>query len=247
MTEDLITLRNHYILCGIGRTGRQIAQEFVNADLPLVVIEQDHEAIDQLQNQSGSPILHIIGDATDDETLEAAGIRQAIGLMTTLKDDKDNVFVVLTARSLNPTLRIVARVNDVQENAPKLRKAGADSITSPHVIGGMRMASQMIRPEVVQFLNSMLDSSQKGKTLHFAELQIEEIAALPAAQAQLSLADVGRYTGLLVLAIRRGEQYLYKPGGDIALQRRTSTQEGDILVVVGTQAALEKAMEQVSA
>lgn len=241
MTKKTISLQNHYVLCGIGRTGRQIALEFIQAGLPFVIIEQDHNAVDTLRHQTGSDILHIIGDATEDEVLEAAGIRQAIGLMTTLKNDKDNVFVVLTARSLNPTLRIVARINDVQENAPKLRKAGADSIISPHVIGGLRMVSQMIRPEVAEFLDRMLDSSNKEKSLRFTEVSVEAITTLPADQTDIRLADVGHYTRLLVMAIKREGRYLYKPSGDTLLHRGDEEREADVLVVVSTQEALDTA------
>ncbi len=241
MTETVITMRNHYILCGIGRTGRQIVKEFLAAELPFVIIEQDHEAIEQVQHQCGSPIPHLTGDATEDETLEAAGIHQAAGLMSTLKDDKDNVFVVLTARSLNPSLRIVARVNDMQENAPKLRKAGADTIISPHIIGGMRMVSEMIRPEVSKFLRQMMDSSNKEQTLRFTEVRVEDITVLPTDLMSVRVSDVGRYTRLLVMAIKRAGKYIYKPSGDTLLHPSSGEQEGDILVIVATQEALDTA------
>lgn len=241
LPDRIASLNNHYILCGIGRTGISIAEEFLHSGLPFVIIEQSQAAIERLQQRLETDFLYIIGDATEDEALYLAGIERASGLVTALQDDKDNVFVVLTARSLNPNLRIVARVNNEEENAEKLRQAGADQIVPPSVAGGREMASEMIRPEVIVFLNQMLRTSEKEKRLRIVHLTVDEIDIPTLDADKLTISDIGRHTGLLVLAIRRAGQYHYKPGGDIQLHRSTPADGSDILVVIGTQAQLDKA------
>lgn len=241
MVEQIANLSNHYILCGAGRTGIYIAAEFAGMDIPCVVIERSAVVIEELQERFGEALYYIQGDATEDDVLEQAGIERALGLITTLRDDKDNVFVVLTARSLNPELRIVARVDDEEENAEKLRKAGADQIVPPSVVGGQEMASDMIRPEVLTFLDQMLRTPEKQKRLRFTQLPVDDIKILDAKTNTLSILDVGQQTGLLVLAIRHDGQYHYKPQGNTRLHRSTETYSGDVLIVVGTQAQLDKA------
>ncbi len=246
MSERIANLKDHYILCGAGRTGIHIAAEFVRIQAPCVLIEQSPAIIEGLRNRFGDDLLYIKGDATEDEILESARIGQARGLITTLEDDKENVFVVLTARSLNPKLRIVARVNDEGENAEKLRKAGADKIVSPNDVGGQRIASEMIRPEVVVFLDQMLHASEEKKRLRFTQLAVDDIK-LPASQSdKLCIFDVGQHTELLVLAIKREGQYHYKPRGNTELRQSTESQSSDVLVVIGTQEQLDKARGDVT-
>ncbi len=243
LLAQVANLKDHYILCGAGRTGIYIAEEFVRLEVPFVIIEQEPTVIESCQSQIGADLLYLEGDATEDETLELAGIGRAKGLITTLGDDKDNIFVVLTARSLNPNLRIVTRVNNGEENVEKLRKAGADEIVLPNVVGGMRMASEMIRPEVVIFLDRMLRTSEKKKRLRLTNLYADEIKISTLDPAKLCIADVGQHTNLLVVAIKRDGQYQYKPRGDTQLRRSTESHSGDVLVVVGSQEELDKATE----
>jgi voltage-gated potassium channel len=223
MDRKIANLQNHIILCGGGRTGKHIAGEFHKTRTPFVIIEQDIHVLDHISHIQSIP--HLLDDATEDETLINAGIDRAIGLVAALGDDKDNVFIVLSARSLNPGLRIVARCNE-EENEEKLRKAGANEIVSPNSIGGLRMASIMIRPTVVGFLDEMMRVT--GETLRFEEVHVSQIPGLE--NQSLAQADIGKRTGLLVVAIRSfGNALQFNPGG------KTVLRQGDVLIVLGTR------------
>ena len=264
MVERINCLKNHYILCGAGRTGYHIAVEFVRRQVPFVVIDHSQTTLENLQKklgQRGVDLLFVRGDGTEDEVLEQAGIQRARGLITAMGDDKDNLFAVLTSRSLNPNLRIVARVNDERLNRSKLEKAGADKVVSTNIIGGLRTASEMVRPDVVEFLDQMVQATEKDKTLRFTELplteiKIPELARLIEASQQddetaysLRIQDIGRYTGLLVVAVKvpdldsddepddfleKRRRYRFTPRGDVILEK------DDILVVIGTQDKLDE-------
>ncbi|MBA3532274.1 MAG: potassium channel protein [Ardenticatenales bacterium] len=222
MDKHISSLQDHIVLCGGGHTGRHVAHEFYQTRTPFVVIEQDPVALNDLLRVGDVP--YIEGDATDDETLLLAGIQRAKGLVTTLGEDKDNVFVVLSARAFNPRLRIVTRLVE-EKNAEKLRKAGADEIVFADALGGMRMASVMIRPSVVTFLDEML--RVREQTLRVEQIEITEHSAI--VNKTLGDADIGRRTGMLVVAIRAPSgNYLFNPGAQTVLE------PGDILIVIGT-------------
>jgi voltage-gated potassium channel len=223
MDRRIAELDNHIIICGGGRTGKHIVGEFYKTRTSFVLIEQDTNVLHHIPYINN--IAHIQADATEDEILLEAGIERAKGLIAALGDDKDNVFIVLSARSLNPGLRILARCNE-EENEEKLRKAGANEIVSPNSIGGMRMASLMVRPNVVGFLDEMMRVT--GETLRFEEVHVANIPGL--ANRSLAEADIGRRTGLLVVAIRSSRGMLqFNPGG------KTKLEDGDILIVLGTR------------
>lgn len=222
MDQRIARLNDHIILCGGGRTGLHIANEFYQTRTPFVLIEQDPAALQALQQIGDIPYLQ--GDATQDETLRLAGIERARGLVAALGEDKENVFIVLSARALNPRLRIVARVSD-EANASKLRKAGADEVVSPNAIGGLRMASVMLRPAVVTFLDEMLHVPDQ--TLRVDEVHADRVP--DAVGKTLGDLDIPRRTGMLVMAIRSRETgYRFNPAPETVLQA------GDILIVVGT-------------
>ena len=222
MNKQIANLKDHIILCGAGYIGEQIGSEFFKTHTPFVVVDEDQSAIEAILRAADT--LYIVGDATKDETLILCGIDRARGLIANLSDDKDNAFVVLSARTLNPNLRIVARLTD-NENAEKLRKVGADEIVSPGAIGGLRMASVMLRPVVVNFLDEMMRSS--GQTLRLEEAVIDDSSSL--ANVSLAQANVGNKTGVLVVAIRTQEgQYQFNPRSDTILNA------GDTLIVIGT-------------
>lgn len=271
MSDAIKKLKGHYILCGAGRTGFHIAEEFFYQCTPLVVIEYNAEVLNHLEESLPTPndyIFFVKGDATEDEALIQAGIRQAEGLITAMGDDKDNLFVILSARSLNANIRIVTRVDDERLNRSKMEKAGANKVISTSTIGGLRAASEMIRPSTVGFLDQMAQVSDKSKTLRFTELPLSEIKMLELVELikasqlddenayKLTIKDIGRYTGLLVVAIKsvhhpngasieeddddfdnfvkRRRRYRFAPRGDVALE------SNDILVVIGTQDKLDE-------
>jgi voltage-gated potassium channel len=228
MESEIKALREHVILCGIGDTGRHIAEEFLKVRIPFIVIEKDRDRIKQQLEKIGS-FLYVEGDASNDETLLQAQIAEAKGLVTALPQDRDNVFVTLTARGLNPHLRIVAKVIDL-ESRSKLIKAGADSIVCPESIGGLRMASEMIRPTVVSFLDTMLRASADG-------VRVEEAKISPGSTfVGLTLADSKIYekTGLVVIAVARNNNYELNPSPS------TELHEGDGLIVCGSVRELDR-------
>lgn len=166
---------------------------------------------------------YVIGDASEDYILEQAGIKQARGLITSLPEDKDNLFVVITARQMNPKLRIISRGIEIGA-AQKLKIAGADSVISPNLIGGMRMASEMIRPKVVEFLDVMLKDTDKN-------LRIEEAIVPPDSSFKgktLGEINLRKFAQVLVVAVKdMGGKYYYNPGSDYILNNDTT------LIVLG--------------
>ena len=157
MENRIKKLHNHYIVCGGGETGRHVLEELVKNKEKVVLIEHLDDNIEKSRHIES--LLYIKGDATDDHNLIIAGIDKAAGIVICLPSDKDTLYVTMTARMLNGDIRIISRMVD-QSLQPKLKKAGADSTVSPNFIGGLRMASEMLRPAVVDFLDSMLRSSQ---------------------------------------------------------------------------------------
>ncbi len=157
MEKQIKKLSNHYIVCGGGETGRHVLAELVKNKEQVVLIEHVDDNIEK--SRQIKDLLYIKGDATDDHNLILAGIDKAAGIVICLPSDKDTLYVTMTARMLNSKARIISRMVD-QSLQPKLKKAGADGTVSPNYIGGLRMASEMLRPTVVDFLDSMLRSSQ---------------------------------------------------------------------------------------
>jgi voltage-gated potassium channel len=211
MEASIGKLKDHIIVCGIGETGRHMVEEFLKIRVPFVVIDKDGDRLKAMERIGH--FLYIQGDATDDEILLRAHIKEARGLAAVLPQDKDNIYVILTARGLNPNLRIVTQAIEV-EDRPKLAKAGADAIVSPTFIGGLRMASEMVRPTVVSFLDKMLRAG--GEAVRVEEARIPEESKI----AGRTLQEAGIYekTGLVVIAIARGESHLLNPGPETRLQ-----------------------------
>jgi voltage-gated potassium channel len=164
MEKQIKKLNNHYIVCGGGESGHHVLDELFKNREAVVLVEQEEENIERCR-ATMEDLLYVKGDATDDQNLVVAGIERATGIIVTLPSDKDNLFVTMTARMLNQKIRIISRLAQ-QHLAPRLRKAGADRVVSPNFIGGLRMASEMIRPTVVDFLDSMLRSSQGQLRMH---------------------------------------------------------------------------------
>lgn len=234
MEAEIHKLNDHIILCGLGETGRHIAEEFLKIQVPFIAIDKDGDRVKQMEKIGR--FLRIEGDATADEVLLRARIKEARGLVAALPQDRDNVFVILTARELNSHLRIVSQVIE-EESRVKLLKAGADETVSTNFIGGLRMASVMIRPTVVSFLDKMLRAS--GDDVRVAEAKIPSGSRL--AGNTLSEAGIYERTGLTVIAIAQGEKYELNPGPDMRLR------EGDGLIVCCSVEQLKKLNDLVAA
>lgn len=174
MNKMVQKLKGHYIVCGGDETGRHLLLELVASRKQVVLIEADPTRIESTQSQV-SDLLYIQGDPTDDEHLIAAGIERAAGILAAMPSDKDNLYIAMSARMLSKPIRIVSRLADPRLEA-KLVKAGADRVVSPNAIGALRMASEMIRPAVVNFLDTMLRSDQGD--LRISELQVSAGSAL---------------------------------------------------------------------
>lgn len=227
MDKIIANLKDHYIVCGFGRMGKQIVKDFQAAAVPYVVIEWNPEQIPKLVEQD---VPHIVGSAAEDATLAKAGVLKAKGLIAVTATDEENVFIVLTARVLNPKLYIVAR-SIQHENEDKLRRAGADRVMSPYVLGGHRIAAAILKPRAMDFLD-VLQSSE-------VDVEIEDIRLSkksPFVGKTIGESYVNKSTGATVLAVRR-------PGGEIVANppRDFVMSPGDELVVMGASAQLDSA------
>lgn len=215
MKKTIIQLSEHIIVCGVGATGSYVVRELEATRTPFVMIDSDEERILAMVEMLNSKqqLLHVVGDATEDRVLEEAGIERARGLVATLRDDKDNVYITLSARQLNPKLRIIARA--VEKDAlPKILRAGADQVVSPNLIGGMRIASEMIRPEVVEFLDMMMRDMDKNTRIEQVSLPLGSLLA----GKKLSETNIRKTTDVLVIAIRdKMGKYIYNPGPEAVL------------------------------
>lgn len=213
-------ISNHYIVCGVGRTGIHVLNELIAVGESVVAVDGNDDLLAELRERD---VLTVLGDATEDEVLERAGLARAKGLVSTLDDDKTNMFVVVTARQSNPRLRIVVKAVSPSA-AEKLRRAGADSVVAPNSIGGMRIASELLRPHVVRFLDEMLRDKE-------ARLRIEEATVGGGASVigqTLQHANLREAAGVLVLAVRSHDgEMRYVPAGD------TKLAAGDTLIAIG--------------
>lgn len=222
MKKAISKLSNHIIVCGAGETGMHVIKQFLLKDIDFVVIEHDENAIEKLREMD---LNYIDDDATNDEVLLAAGVQRAKGLVTCLAKDADNVFVVLTARQLNKKLRIVARSHE-NKSAKKLKIAGANSTVSPDEIGGKKMASMMISPNIQYFVDNIIDT--KNVSIDMEEVSINESSELIG--KQLRETKISDRTGLIVLAIRRtNDQFIFNPKASEVLS------ENDKMLVVGSK------------
>ncbi len=230
MKKTIRNLKGHTILCGAGDTGTTIIEEFRHARKPFVVIEEKQEILEKLDEQY--PDLFIVaGDATKDEILMEANIKNAGGLITTLSLDADNLFVVVSARDLNPNMNIISRSVDPHTES-KLYRAGANYVISPNMVEGLRMASVMLRPTVVNFLEVMM----RGNELSFRleEINVPKGASLH--EKSLQKAQIPQRTGLIVIAVKKAKdsKWIFNPISSTILH------ENDKLIVLGDPDKIDK-------
>lgn len=209
MKKIISHLNDHLIVCGAGNTGHHIIQELYNTKKSFVVIEENKDVFEDLQNRY-LDIICIHGDATKDEVLEEAGVEHAKAIAAVLPYDKDNLFLTITAKQLNPNVRIISKIMNL-ENKRKLIRAGASSIVPPQFIGALRLVSEMVRPKVVGFLDSML---RDKKNLRIEEIKIPKNSwTIGKTLQQL---DLRAKVGLQVLAFQDpiSQAYNYAPKSD---------------------------------
>lgn len=218
-------LSDHYIICGFGRIGHLICREFQSRPLPFVVVEKDPQLVERVEREG---FMFVEGDATDDETLQAAGIDRALGLITAVTSDTDNVYITLTARGLNPKLFILARAGE-EGSEKKLMRAGASKVISPYTIGASRMAQAILRPSVVDFIEIATASEN-------LELQIEEIPVADSSSlAGKTLIDSGvrQSMGIIIVGIKQVDgQMIFNPPPTRVIEPNS------ILIILGERPAI---------
>jgi voltage-gated potassium channel len=219
-------LRDHYIICGSGRVGSHLVRDLAGANESFVVIESDPQRAAEF-SQRGINVL--VGDATLEESLRNVGVERARGLAACLPNDADNVYVVLTARDLNPNLRIVARAAEEQAEA-KLLRAGANHVVAPTIIGGHRIAVALTKPAVSEFMDS-ITANELG--LGFEQVEVD--AASELVGQELRATPIRSELDVVIISIRRQDgQVIFNPAGDCTIE------SGDILIAIGRAESLTK-------
>ena len=236
MQRRIDSMKEHFIICGAGETGRRVIEELVQTKRDFVVIDPDSKTVAEFRSEYSNPILQGVSD--DQDTLKAAGVERAAGAVVALPNDRDNLVTTLSIRMLNPKIRIVTKEID-PGMADRLRRAGADAVVNPGMIGGLRLVSELVRPSVVMFLDTML--RDKRSTYRFEELSIEgesdwahqTLAAIPARS---------KY-GLFVVGARRAgeESFTYNPDDSWLVE------PGQVLVVLADAADVQRAREDLRA
>jgi voltage-gated potassium channel len=233
LEREIRNLKDHFIICGFGRIGEVIARELRNNRIPIVVVDNRPQHTTMLDR---SGYLHVIGNATQEEVLLTAGIDRARGLISVVSSDADNVYIVLTARSMNPSLTIVSRAGETGSEQ-KLRRAGANEVISPYELGGQRMAQTILRPTVVDFMDVALG---EGIDLSLEEIPVggkSDIIGKP-----LKDSGIRQRLDLIIVAIKRLDgTMLFNPQPDAPILH------GDTLIALGSKVNLDKLMHLLEA
>ena len=228
MERKIAGLAGHIIVCGYGRVGRQVCEEFSSAGVPFVIVDKSAARLADFSLPCGHPL---VGDATEDAVLQEAGIGRARTLVVVVASDADNVFITMSARLLADRVPIVARAEEAA-SVPKLIRAGANRVVSPHVIGGGRIAQAVLRPAVLDFIEVATRSEH-------LDLQIEELpVAAGGGLAGRTIATTGVRgdIGLILVAIKQASGHmLFNPPDSAALT------VGDTLIVLGKREQLDRA------
>ncbi len=227
LDKKIDRLKNHYIVCGYGRIGKTLCTMLKRKAVDLVVIEKDQNLIPVMVEQE---IFYISGDAGDETNLIKAGIRRAKGLIAVLATDTDNVFLVLTARQLNPDLYIMANASH-NESKPKLMAAGANRVELPYDMGAVSMAQRIIRPTVTNFLN--LAFAQKRKDIQMEEIPVSSFSEL--VNVMLKDSGIRQRFNLIIIAIKKSDDsMLFNPSFEAVIE------SGDTVIAVGEEENLKK-------
>ena len=220
-------LRDHYIICGYGRIGHLICREFQSRPTPFVIVEQNPNNIERLEREG---YMYVEGDATDDETLQAAGIEHAKGLITAVTSDTDNVYITLTARGLNPKLFILARAGE-EGAEKKLMRAGASKVISPYTIGASRMAQAILRPSVVDFIE--LATASEHLALQIEEIRIAADSVL--AGKNLINSGIRQSMGIIIVGIKESDgKMTFNPPPE------KNIEPNSVLIILGERPAISK-------
>jgi len=227
LDKKIDQLKNHYIICGYGRIGRVLCNQLKRKPIDLVVIDKNQELIPILDEDK---VLYLSGDATDEANLNKAGIQRAKGLIAVMATDTDNVFLVLTARQLNPDLYIIARASQ-DESKSKLQAAGANKVESPYEMGAVSMAQRIIRPTVTNFLD--LAFAHKRKDIQMEEIPVNSSSDL--VNVMLKDSGIRQQFNLIIIAIKKPDgSMLFNPSFETVIEA------GDTVIAVGQEGNLQK-------
>src|SRR5271154_3990753 len=226
-TKMINNLQDHIIVCGFGRVGRGAARELQRAGVPFLIVDKSEDRVEWAIRDG---MLGVLADATDDETLEHAGVLRAKGLIATLQSDADNLFVILSAKALKPTLQVSARIAS-EQSEKKMRLAGANYVFAPYDMTGNRMAQVMLKPHVFQFI----DFTTKNMGLDVGIEQFSVSAASEFTSKTLQQLQVRRGWGVFILANQNSEErMLFNPPAEAQLEG------GDFLIAMGESANLHR-------
>lgn len=231
MQKSIDRLKEHYIICGFGRVGQQVARELERERVEFVVIDNNGEAIERCRELG---YLHVEGNASDDDVLKEAGISKAKGLVAALDSDAENVYAVLSAKNLREDVYVVARASS-DEAEHKLLRAHADRVISPYSIGGRHLASMLVRPNVVEFLDVVMHSEETK--LYMEEIEVRK--GSPFAGLSVGEAKARCISGGNILAIKKAgeKKVLPSPEAGVVIN------EGDLLIAMGTREQLDELEE----
>lgn len=235
-TKKMIdSLKDHFLVCGFGRVGRAAAIELQRTNVPFLVMDRSRERVDRAMRAG---MLAVLADSTNDDMLKEAGITRARGLIAALATDADNLFLILSAKALNPKLKVASRVAE-EASEVKMRRAGADAVFMPYSMTGYRLAQSILRPHVFEFLDVTGTASTMG--LNVGMDQVEIVPESPMLGKSLQDLQLRRDLGVIVLAIRRadGEMHFNPPANAVIAV-------GDTLIVMGDFDSVRK-LEQLVA
>ena len=227
-------LKNHYIICGLGRVGLEIANELASNKIEFIIVDHADEPIEIAKQNDW---LYVKGDASNDETLMEAQITGAKGLFAALNTDSENVYVTLSAKSLNPSIFIVARAT-VFETINKLEKAGANRVVSPQLIGGRRMAAMALQPSICDFLDTLMQTEEAE--INLAEIEIEPKSRIDG----ITISESGKKYGveaLIISVVEKGEKISVKKASG-----NTDMKAGHKIIAIGTSSQIKHLTELAS-
>lgn len=207
-------MNNHVIICGYGRNGRQAVTELLTHNETVIIIEKDEDVIKEIMQTPN--LQHIQGEATHDDVMEKAGIKSAKALITTFPSDADNLFVVITARQINPTIKIISRASDDHSDI-KLKRAGATNVIMPDKVGGMRMAKLVAQPDMVEFIEAIMLRSS-GDKVNLVEISCKNEINSCFLNKTIGELDIRKLSGANLIGLKnRHNEYIFNPSPEIVL------------------------------
>lgn len=220
-------LHEHFIVCGFGRVGRNASYELQRANVPFLIVDRNEERV---RRAAEAGMLAVVADATNDDDLREAGILRARGLIAALPSDAENLFIILSAKTLNPLLNVATRASEEQAEA-KLRRAGADTVFAPYTLAGRRLANSLLRPHVVEFLE--FATSAVAPEIKLEQVRVGSGTKFVSKTTGAMLSDTGVNVILLAIRHANGEMIFNPPP-------QSQISAGDFLIVLGEQASLKK-------